>query len=306
MYSDVKRGTKRMLANRFRAVAKLLPSGDFSFRILRETSRFFLDPAILTDSTHEVQIEDSALHYLCNPYLFTHVRPFWTGRIHEVGLERFLRRCLHKDDCFVDIGANYGHVSMLAAAIMGMEGRILAYEPNPLLAEQLSLHFKKEHLVNAILKNCALGNHMAECNLTIPNRHPGLGNVLGREGPREDSAVSVRSVNMERADSFVSEWLKGKLSRSNRLILKVDVEGYEIPVIEGFGDLLADVSACIIEVSPEWIGGHAGVQRLWELFCGYGMRSYLLGDDGNISPVEAAGITHQSNVVFGKLEFVNT
>lgn len=53
----------------------------------------------------------------------------------EIRLAKFLVRHLAPGDVFVDIGAHYGYYSLLAGALTGPSGRILAFEPSPASAE---------------------------------------------------------------------------------------------------------------------------------------------------------------------------
>src|SRR5688500_10393336 len=45
-------------------------------------------------------------HALCNPYAYHHARPFWFGRLHEIHVERYLRRALKPGDTLIDVGCS--------------------------------------------------------------------------------------------------------------------------------------------------------------------------------------------------------
>jgi FkbM family methyltransferase len=53
-----------------------------------------------------------------------------SGRYEPHVTER-LRRCLVPGGVFVDIGANVGYYTLLAARLVGSAGRVIAFEPNP-------------------------------------------------------------------------------------------------------------------------------------------------------------------------------
>src|SRR5262249_15396216 len=49
-------------------------------------------------------------------------------------IREMLRRHLRPGDTFIDVGANHGSFSLLAAECLGSSGKIIAIEPQPLLA----------------------------------------------------------------------------------------------------------------------------------------------------------------------------
>ena len=51
-----------------------------------------------------------------------------------------LRQCLGRGGVFVDIGANIGYYTLLAARCVGPEGRVIAFEPNPVSLRVLLLN----------------------------------------------------------------------------------------------------------------------------------------------------------------------
>ena len=61
---------------------------------------------------------------------------FYTGT-YEPAATRLIRQHLHKHDVFVDVGANAGHFTFLAASIVGPSGHVHAIEASPSTAERL-------------------------------------------------------------------------------------------------------------------------------------------------------------------------
>jgi hypothetical protein len=50
---------------------------------------------------------------------------------------------LREDDTFLDIGANFGLYSVLAARRLSAAGRIVSFEPNPIVRELLNINVKR-------------------------------------------------------------------------------------------------------------------------------------------------------------------
>ena len=49
--------------------------------------------------------------------------------VYEQGTTEYLRETLKPGDCFIDVGANIGYLSMVAAATVGNSGEVHAFEP---------------------------------------------------------------------------------------------------------------------------------------------------------------------------------
>lgn len=278
-----------------------MPASVWSTHKLRRISQFFLDPSVISNQPHERPIGASSFCFLCNPYIFTHTRPYWIGRLHETGLEYFLAKHLLKGDSFIDVGANFGHVSMLVAKLLGSDVNIIAFEPNPVLARSIDEHFSKQGLSKVTVTNCALGESESLLTLTIPGAVSGLGNLLGRVDDDDHEGTESYSVQVKTADSILTEWLAQHRELKGRLVVKIDVEGFELSVLRGMREVLKEVSICIIEVSPNWIGGRDGVLDMWKLLARDGRDSFLLNENGSLTPISHDQISQQSNVVFKRI-----
>ena len=95
-----------------------------------------------------------------------------TGRLHyfhdepyEPKLSEAIRERLQPGDVFLDIGANVGYFSVLAAHLVGPEGRVVAFEPHPEAIEILRQAVAVNGLVGVVeVVEAALGNQSA----TVP------------------------------------------------------------------------------------------------------------------------------------------
>jgi hypothetical protein len=56
-------------------------------------------------------------------------------------------------DTFIDIGCNCGHHSILAACLVGVEGKVISFEPNKKLVTLLETHISVEKLQKITLLN---------------------------------------------------------------------------------------------------------------------------------------------------------
>ena len=101
---------------------------------------------------------------------------------------------LGEGDVFVDIGANSGYFSVLAALRVGARGRVFAFEPNPAVRRQLERHIGLNAIADRVtISALALSDEDSECicgcsvMLARERRHR-VAHACGRDaGPRRPS-----------------------------------------------------------------------------------------------------------------------
>ncbi len=98
------------------------------------------------------KMDNDFLIYADNNTVFKKIRDFYFGipsedhklLIHlifgdpEPGLDRFLINNLKKGSTFVDIGAHIGMVTLRAALLLGLEGKVYSFEPTPRIYKLLN------------------------------------------------------------------------------------------------------------------------------------------------------------------------
>lgn len=147
----------------------------------------------------------------------------------------FVRDVLKKGDLFIDVGANIGAYSILAA---GRGAKVVAIEPIPSTYSAL----KKNIYLNAFgecIEHLNIGLGSANGNLRFSADADTLNHVLGE---KEVCRKSV-SVPIMRLDDIV-QYRKPR-------VIKIDVEGFETEVLGGATKTLADMDllAVIIELN---------------------------------------------------------
>lgn len=78
----------------------------------------------------------------------------------------FLKNQLNLGDTFIDVGANAGIYTLMAALAVGVKGTILAIEPNPLLVERLCFNLSNNNLKDRVIIN-QVGVHDTEKTLNL-------------------------------------------------------------------------------------------------------------------------------------------
>lgn len=138
------------------------------------------------------------------------------------------RRVLRQGDAIVDVGANYGVVSLLAAQLVGPRGVVHAFEPQPHLAGLLRRSSRRNGFAQLHLHEVALSDTDAELELSIP-----VGNLGGASLTR--SSASARSIHVQVRHSGTAI---DQLDLGAIRLLKVDIEGHEAEFLRGAREVL--------------------------------------------------------------------
>ncbi|MEI7651994.1 MAG: FkbM family methyltransferase [Verrucomicrobiota bacterium] len=149
-----------------------------------------------------------------------------------------LRSLLRGQDLFVDVGANCGLYTLLACQA-GVP--TLAVEPNDLNFRRLAENLQHNRFAQAKALNVALGDQQGKCLLYGGGEGASLLKNWGGM-----ASTYAREVEVETLDGLL-----GGRATSERVLIKVDVEGHELAVLAGARQLLARAAA------PCWIIEHS-------------------------------------------------
>jgi|SRR5690606_6471091 len=141
----------------------------------------------------------------------------------------------HHDDLTVlDVGANFGFLSLVWANTVAKNGQTIAFEPNIHLFSSLNKSIKLNGLQNTLLvKNNAVGAE--DKNIELYMDHT-TSNVL-----TINNAKSVHPIEMLSLDSFS---VQTKLNTCD--LLKIDVDGIELEILHGATQLIKQFKPIVI------------------------------------------------------------
>lgn len=152
---------------------------------------------------------------------------------------------LEEGACFVDVGANIGYFTVLAAQRVGASGQVIAFEPDPanfeLLAQSIQLNGFGH--VNAVQAGLAADNQTALLHLSDDNY--GDHQLF----PREGEGVVRNSVTVELING--AHYLSKHAGQVH--VIKVDVQGAEYQVMKGLMPWLSSLARqphILIELTP--------------------------------------------------------
>jgi FkbM family methyltransferase len=180
------------------------------------------------------------IHYRVR-YMDNHGRSILKSGLLEPAQTRWLTRVARKNhfDGFMDIGSCFGYYSVWLALKANIP-ECWAFEPNPDNYSRLSDHIARNSLQDRIkIYNLALSDQTGEIafHLAEPT-HPGASKVITDATAATHHDMHVIEVLAQPLDSIIT--LRGK-----QLLLKIDVEGYELAVLQGAKQLLTHNAAFI-------------------------------------------------------------
>jgi len=137
-------------------------------------------------------------------------------------------KILKKGDAFIDVGANIGFISAVAANAVGKEGHIHGFEPSPRDYDRLKNLSVLNPEFDITCNSLALGEKEGSVNMDISNIFGW--NTIVPGFMKQDARATTVVVQMMRLD----EYIKSKQTEIDRIgMIKIDVEGYEFFVLKG-------------------------------------------------------------------------
>jgi FkbM family methyltransferase len=154
---------------------------------------------------------------------------YFTGRYFDVGNQLIMKALVAPGETVVDIGANEGMITLMAAKIVGPTGKVIAFEPNPGPRGIVEKAMRRNGLDWIDLRPFGVSDARAVLPLTVPEINSGEGS-FGRP-VYEAHAMEVIEAQVVVGDDELAE----EMPR----FIKIDVEGYELHVLRGLRKTLA-------------------------------------------------------------------
>jgi FkbM family methyltransferase len=171
---------------------------------------------------HEVEIDGRVLFARANDPNIGSV--ILRDRQYEPHVTAVIKDLVQSGQTFVDIGANIGFFTSLAARLVGHVGKVIAVEANPENVQILFACLIRNGFTNVKVLPFAASDEQSIHSLEIGGSNATVA------APRDPSASTqyVQSVILDR-----------QLANEGRIdVVKIDIEGFEVRAFRGFRDLL--------------------------------------------------------------------
>lgn len=160
----------------------------------------------------------------------------WWNVVNYGGFEIVLlaERLLREGDIYIDVGANIGFMSLNAATVAGVDGRVLAIEPEPRVREKLLFNVKLNCANNVTIIPRAISDKIGTAIFSVATEE-GLSRLDHGLGDNPCMVLFEKiEVSTTTLDSLIEEFVPGRPIR----LIKMDVEGFEYSVFKGAHRLL--------------------------------------------------------------------
>jgi FkbM family methyltransferase len=144
----------------------------------------------------------------------------------EIWLTQILAKLITPGMVVIDVGANFGYYSVLAASCVWPNGKVIAIEPNPPVAAVMDKTIQLNGFQNIVrLEKVAAGaTDVGVCHLYVPFSEPKNASIV--EAGSHFPGGETISVPMRTIDSLCRDMDRVDL-------VKIDAEGAETGIIQG-------------------------------------------------------------------------
>lgn len=144
----------------------------------------------------------------------------WLCGVYDVVTTKFLRRVIRADDVFLDVGANCGILTLVAASAIE-RGKIYAFEPGKAIRDRLEANLALNPQLSEIIKVVPLGLGLKQSQLFYHED----ANYRGNGALQLSDGIPVEVISLD-------EWvLLENIAKID--VIKIDVEGMEYDVLLG-------------------------------------------------------------------------
>lgn len=184
----------------------------------------------------------------------------YTG-LHEFSDMAYLLHVLRRDDLFIDVGANVGSYTVLACAAVGARG--YAFEPVPETYQRLVENVRINHLEDRV-KSVNMGIGAGAGIIAFTKDRDTMNHALAPE-EQSESRIDIEVTALDIA-----------LNGASPTVMKIDVEGYETPVLQGSENTLKQQTLNSVIMELNGSGGRYGYDeaKILELMFDHGFKTY--------------------------------
>ncbi len=186
--------------------------------------------------------------------------------------ERFFERFLRVGDTIIDAGANIGLLTLRATKIVGESGNVVSIEPHPETFQWLEKNIFLNNFSNIHTHNVAVGHKDQTVSFT---------NFKIKDINKISESEGTLNLPMKTLDALCAHVAHCDL-------LKIDVEGFELPALFGAEELLKRTDVVMFESSPRNFAlQNYSLQDIFRYFSLQGFLVFKIADDFTLEEVPA-------------------
>ncbi len=163
----------------------------------------------------------------------------YTLKEYEPDVVRHFTLAIKPDDIVIDIGANIGYYTLLAARSVGAEGRVYAFEPDPTNFHMLAENVKANSVSNVVPIRKAVCATTGTTQLL--QKKASTHSLFDHPLAPTKRSISIETVALDDFLSTLSQADQQKIS-----LAKIDAEGAEPLILEGLANFIKRKSTLTI------------------------------------------------------------
>lgn len=204
----------------------------------------------------------------------------------ERGTTRLFEDIIQKGMVVLDVGANIGYFTLIAAKLVGEEGKVFAFEPEPYNFDLLVRNIKLNGYNNVIPTQKAISDKNGRATLFL-DKTRWTQHSLTRGNIVNSGGNSVE-VEVQTLDDFLKDF-------GYRVdFAKIDVQGAESAVIQGMRQIIENNKnlKLVVQFSPEQLRSFgSSPEEFLNKLTGYGFKLYQIGESKEqMVPVDIASL----------------
>lgn len=160
---------------------------------------------------------------------------YYTGS-YESGTLDFIKNHLKKGDCFVDVGANIGLMSIEASRSVGNEGKVYSFEPHPTTVKILQFNIDLNAIKNIDVIEKGVGSKSGEAKI-YDRWDVNRGGASLLSSNTEQESYDIQIVSLDEV-----------LEKDEVEMIKIDIEGFELEALKGAKSILSSKTPPILIV----------------------------------------------------------
>ena len=209
-----------------------------------------------------------------------------------------IRDLLGPGDTFIDVGTNIGWFTLIASREVGEQGRVIAFEPDPVSFDILRRNAAVNNCQNVVLEQMGLSNRRGRFELYIHDTNKGGHSFL--KSAERSKHVEVEALPL---DEYLRE------SERKIDVVKIDTEGAEGRILEGMQKTIRsqDKMDIVMEFTPgilrkEGTDPETLIYRLQES----SYLAYMIDHpSGDLVPIEKSQVPKLIEVLEESSKYVN-
>jgi FkbM family methyltransferase len=186
-----------------------------------------------------------------------------------------IKKEVKKGNIVLDLGANIGYYSLILAKLVGKNGRVFAFEPDPVNFAILKKNIQINNYQNVVAYQKAVSNQSGTLRLYQNPKNPGA-HTIYQDFKENRTSIKVKSIKLD--DYFQNHKLRIDF-------IKMDIEGAEAAALLGMMNILKRNKKIKIITEFQPLGlerSGFGARKFLELLKELGFKLYEIDEEKKI------------------------